>query len=568
MDFFSFILGLAFTKNKFKNSRTNHGDRTHKKSNNKKSKTHSDFNNIKNDIKSDNDLGSKINIDELRNGLVLTILTPPVICNTGAFPVIAAITNTRAKGSICIKSAKWTLNERVYKNELRNVIDASGNSLRAVEELRSREDALSDSEQKILKSRYEKLKSSTKYLRFNITKEMAKEIISQNSVNLSLTVEGEGMRDKKAVTITKEVRLQKNRILQKPPLIPGISNGNWYFGDTHSHSTYTWDFYFGDGIYTIEELKSLAIVAGLDWLTLTDHAYCLNSKKFETQRNTVTTLCDDNFAFLYGEELSCAELLNNTKSKDTCHCNGIMNDKFVPCSTDFFRKASSPDSQQGINNLKMNDGLVTINHPNWGKGKSEPWNFNINTYAYTHGETGMEILNGGWSETNKGSVTRWVDKRLLHGEKVFPFAGSDTESRNNLGKCYTVTYTDNLSQAGIKHNLSIGHHYVTTYPGLAFWAKKAGTSTWSWMGDTVSIESSIIELQLSYCDTTNSLNIYIMKGKTGWTSEQQVYNTSVSAGKGLISTKMNVEKDCYLRAFCIEEHDKGHRAFTTPIWFA
>ncbi len=505
------------------------------------------------------------NLNEIREDLALSIITPPIICKPKGFTVIAAVTNTRSKGSISIKSSKWTLNKKEYKTEFREELKASGDSLRTIEALRTRTDSLSEEELRKLKARYEKFKSGTKYLRLNLTSEMAEEIIQNETLELSLKVEGESIKDRKAVSITKEVKLQKNRILQTPPLAPGIVGGNWYFGDTHSHSTYTWDYYFGDGIYTIQELKAAAIVAGLDWLTLTDHAYCLNSKKYETQKNTVKALSDSSFAFLYGEELSCAELINNSKSRDTCHCNGIMNETFVPCSTDIFRKASSPDSQQGINNLKKYGGLVTINHANWGKGKTEPWNFNINTYAYTHGETGMEILNAGWSDMNEGSTTRWVDKRLLHGEKVFPFAGSDTESKNNLGKCYTVTYADKLSHANIKNSLTSGHHYVTTYPGLAFWVRKVGQSTWYWMGDTVSVGT--IELHLSYSDTTEGLNIYIMKGKAGWTSEQQVYSTAVGAGKGSITTKLKIEKDCYLRAYCIEENGRGHRAYTTPIWF-
>ncbi len=510
---------------------------------------------------------SSTNLSKIREDLTLSIITPPIICNCRGFTIIAAVTNTRSKGSIIIKSSKWILNKKEYRTELREELKASGDSLRTIEDIRTRTDSLSEKEQRKLKAIYEKLKSGTKYLRFNITNEIVEEIIQNETIELSLVVEGQSTRDRKVVNITKELKLQKNRILQKPPLAPGIVGGNWYFGDTHSHSTYTWDYYFGDGIYTIQELKAVAIVAGLDWLTLTDHAYCLNSKKYETQKNTVKALSDSTFAFLYGEELSCAELINNTKSRDTCHCNGIMNETFVPCSTDIFRKASSPDSQQGINNLKMYGGLVTINHANWGKGNTEPWNFNINTYAYTHGETGMEILNGGWSDTNKGSTTRWVDKRLLHGEKVFPFAGSDTESKNNLGKCYTVTYADKLSHSNIKNSLISGHHYVTTYPGLAFWVGKFGKSTWYWMGDTVSIENGIIELHLSFSDTTEGLNIYIMKGKMGWTSEQQVYSTAVGAGKGSITTKLHIEKGCYLRAYCIEENVRGHRAYTTPIWF-
>ncbi|MCL4517458.1 MAG: hypothetical protein M1379_18080 [Firmicutes bacterium] len=177
-------------------------------------------------------------------------------------------------------------------------------------------------------------------------------------------------------------------------MAPGAHHSDWYFGDTHSHSTYTSDFYFGDGIYTIPELKSAAKVAGLDWLVLIDHSYCLNTTEFNEQKSAVTSLSGSTFAFLFGEELSVAELVNGTKSSDTAHYNGVLNTSFVASQTDLFRKASSPGSQQGINYLKQSGGLAIINHPNWGTGLLEAWNFTINTYPYTHGETGIEILNG------------------------------------------------------------------------------------------------------------------------------------------------------------------------------
>ncbi|HEX2926874.1 MAG TPA: hypothetical protein VHP38_11580, partial [Ruminiclostridium sp.] len=374
--------------------------------------------------------------------LELSIITPPLICNPVAFPVIAVVTNTHDKGNVRINTMKWKWNGKEFKNDKSEEIEASGSSLQTVADLRRRKNSLTNDEKKTLKTQSEKLKNGTKYLRFSVDETMAKELIDKGSVKLSIDIEGESLTDKKAETVSAEITMKSGRIPQAPPVAPGAHHSDWYYGDTHSHSTNTWDYYFGDGIYTIPELKSLAKAAGLDWLTLTDHAYCLDAAAFNASKNTVTSLSDSTFAFLYGEELSCAELVNNVESYDTCHYNGIMNDTFVPCTTDIFRKASSPNSQQGINNIKQAGGLVTINHPNWGEGMLESWNFNIDTYPYTHGETGMEILNGGWSDTNNGSVTRWVDQRLLKGEKVFPFAGSDTESQNHLGECYTVVYAD------------------------------------------------------------------------------------------------------------------------------
>ncbi len=499
--------------------------------------------------------------------LEITLITPPVIVNAVSFPVVARVVNSRSDGDIVLKKAAWKWEDKENRKDLKEKIEAGGNALRLLNQLKNKRDSLSQDEQHELKAQHEKLKKATTYLRFTVTKEMAGEIQAKGSVKLALKITGENLAEQKAVDVLQEVILTAGRKPQKPPMAPGAHHSDLYFGDTHSHSTYTWDYYFGNGIYTIPELKSLGMVAGLEWLVLTDHSYCLDAAKYNEQKNTVTSLSDNAFAFLYGEELSCAELVNGVKIYDTCHFNGILNSTFVPSETNIFRKASSPDSQQGINYLKQYGGLVTINHPNYGTGSIEAWNFNINTYPYTHGETGMEILNGGWDDTNNGSTTRWIDRRLLKGEKVFPFAGSDTESSNHFGECYTVVYADNLTQTNIKDNLAAGHHYVTTYPGLAMWARKSGTTTWSWMGDTVTMGSGNAEVYVSYSDSYDVLDVYVMKGKSGWSQEQQVYSTSVAAGSSSFTINAAVEPGCYLRVYCKEKNDGNYRAYTTPIWF-
>ncbi len=512
-------------------------------------------------------------------GLHVSLVVPPVIREAVSFPVVAVITNDKVDGGILLQKARWHWGQKddnnyaEYTEDLAEELEPTGPARRIVNELRSRKGALTPGEISTLKAEYEKLKKGTTYLRFTVTQEMAAEIKARGAVKLAFTLTGRDLAALKAsatpeeIVVRQEAVLTAGRELARPQVPPGAHHSGWYFGDTHSHSTYTWDYYFGDGIYTIPELKSLAKAAGLDWLVLTDHAYCLDTTKFNEQKSAVTSLSDSTFAFLYGEELSAAELVDGVKSYDTCHYNGILNSSFVPCETDIFRKASSPDSQQGINYLKQYGGLVTINHPNWGTGAMEAWNFNIDTYPYTHGETGMEILNGGWDDTNNGSTTRWVDRRLLKGEKVFPFAGSDTESTNHFGECSTVVYADYLTQANIKANLGLGRHYVTTYPGLAMWARKSGTSPWSWMGDTLTMGAGTVEVYISYADSYDGMYLYVMKGKAGWSAEQQIYSTTVGAGNGSFTIYANVEPGSYLRVYCQEITDGNYRAYTAPIWF-
>lgn len=499
--------------------------------------------------------------------LQVTIITPPVVRKAISFPVIAAITNTYADKRIILHNATWYWNGIKFEKKLTGELKPCGNEERMIRSYRSRVQHLNDEEAKTLKMQYEKVARSTRYIRFTVTGEMAEELLSNGSAKLTLslnTLNAPGVRNGE---ICKTVVLKAGQVLESPQVPQGTYEKNLFIGDTHSHSTYTWDYYFGNGIYTIQELKSLAMAAGLNWLTLTDHSYCLDAGRYEEQRREVNTLSDSEFAFLYGEELSCAELVNGKKANDTCHCNGILNSAFVPSTTDVFRKASSPDSQQGINSLKQNGGLAIINHPKSGTGIWEAWNFNINTYPYTHGETGMEIINAALSHNdNRGSTLRWVDQRLLRGEKVFPFAGSDTESANHLGECYTAVFADHLSQKNIKTNLEEGHHFISTGPGLAMWVREKESFQWSWMGDTIAASCGMIEVYVSYCNNEGEMYIWIMKGKAGWSEESEMYSLKVDRKRGYVKVNINVETGCYVRAYCRGINNESCRAYTTPVW--
>lgn len=130
-----------------------------------------------------------------------------------------------------------------------------------------------------------------------------------------------------------------------------------------------------------------------------------------------------------------------------------------------------------------------------------------------------------------------------------------------------MVYADYLTQTNIKENLALGHHYVTTFPGLAMWARKSGATSWSWMGDTLAMGAGTAEVYISYADSYDGMYIYVMKGKAGWTTEQQVYSTMVGAGNGSFTINVNVEPGAYLRVYSREINDANYRAYTTPIWF-
>ncbi|MFZ5644138.1 MAG: CehA/McbA family metallohydrolase [Bacillota bacterium] len=392
--------------------------------------------------------------------------------------------------------------------------------------------------------------------------------ISRNEDVLSLQIDIEIEHIDKVKTYSLEKSISVIFFKEKPSVPPGFYGGHWYYGDTHCHSTYTWDYYFGNGIYTIPELKSLAMAAGLDWLAVTDHSYNLDESKYDVTKNETTALSDEDLSLFYGEELSARERGSGNYQNNTCHFSGVLNETFVSSVTDIFRIASAPDSQRAIDLLKNAGGLAIINHPGWGTKPFEAWNFAQKTYRFTHGETGIEILNGSWKKKNLGAVTRWVDQRLLKGEKSFPFAGSDTESDNHLGECYTVVYSPSNSRHDIKKSLSRGMHYVTTGPALSIWAKPKGSRAWNIMGSIILLGSAqVINIYVSYNWSASSMTIELTKGAAGQTRETILDKRTVNKGSGHYVVKASLQPGNYVRASAISETNASHRVYTTPIWF-
>nr|WP_243137287.1 CehA/McbA family metallohydrolase [Desulfofundulus thermobenzoicus] len=385
----------------------------------------------------------------------------------------------------------------------------------------------------------------------------------------SVTPDKANQKAVKVMALTREKTITVAPPLERPPVPPGASHSDWYFGDTHSHSTYTWDYWIGNGIYTIPELKSLAMAAGLDWLNLTDHSYCLDAGKYQEIKNQTTALCDPQFSFLYGEELSVREIKDGTTSDlDTAHYATILNETFVPSVTNIFRQAYSPNSQEGIDRTKNSGGLVVINHPQWGDRPLEPWNFNLKTYPWTHGENAIELINGPWDDPDLGAVTRWIEQRLLKGEKVAAVGASDTESQNRLGTAMTVTYAGNNTRQDIKTSLAGGKQYATTGPGLALWARPEGDFTWHWMGETVTAGTGRqVEIYVAKAWSTGSLDIKVMKGRAGAPSEETVDTRTLPAGSDSYTITVTVDPGTYIRAWAVDPANSGARAYTTPVWF-
>lgn len=519
--------------------------------------------------------------------VIIEVDAPPVLRRPVSFPVAVIVTNTGEKGQdLVLEELQVQDVDHPERHRTRLVVGARlegiGRDLEEFDKLKEKvrkakeqgvEPGVGPEEMRKKEKNLEKGKRITKVTvdlqQYAAELKPGKVLRLKVSVVVREATPG-GNEGTKGSVISKIKEIPVEPPLERPPVPPGASHSDWYFGDTHTHSTYTWDYWFGNGIYTIPELKSLALAAGLDWITLTDHSYCLDSSKYAAIKNETTSLCDGNFSFLYGEELSVREIKDGqTADLDTAHYAAVLNETFIPSVTNIFRQCSSPDSQQGIDQVKQAGGAVVINHPGWGDRWPESWNFNLKTYPWTHGETGIELINGPWDDPDLGAFTRWVEQRLLKGEKVAAFAASDTESQNQLGTAMTVPYTPANTQQNIKTTLLQGRHYVTTGPGLAIWAKLPGDSAWHWMGKTLPVGSGTqITLCVSRAWSAGNLEVRILKGRFGTESEETVDVRTLPAGSGSYTLMINVPPGSYVRAQAVDPGRTGAQAFTTPLWFS
>lgn len=476
--------------------------------------------------------------------------TPPVICRMVPFPVTIAVANTGSRrlrlNSVSIRH-RGSVRGRVYVGV---ELAPGGRPRRMPGRRKGLEGAVDDPglNQAAIKVWID-----------------PRGLINRGERGLELVagVETEETGKTETIRTARPVRLMLS--LEGPPLPGGLPSGNWYFGDTHCHSTYTRDYYFGNGIYTIPELKSLATAAGLDWLVLTEHSYNLSPALYERIKNETKSVSDESFSFFYGEELSARE--PGIFGANTCHYNGIFNDCFIPSITDIFRKARAPFCQQAIQMLKEAGGLVILNHPGWGVSPLEHWGFSIRNYGLVRGETGIEIMNGGWGRRNQGALSRWIDRRLLWGFRCLPFAGSDTESDNHLGECYTVVYSPSKGRDDIKRSLVRGRHYVTTGPGLAVFAGVEGRPGRYFMGSVVPLgRVGKVSIFVSYTWPDSPLTVELVSGATGQACETLLDSRLVTAGGGYYIYPAFLGPGTYIRASAVAADEKM-RAYTTPIWF-
>ena len=210
----------------------------------------------------------------------------------------------------------------------------------------------------------------------------------------------------------------------------------WYTGDFHAHTS------FSDGVYSPDELVTLARAEGLDFLSITDHN-TIGALSAFTIRPTMP--------IMRGIEITLKIGHFNVFDVDSWP---DWLDEMLPGENRHLSAVDWRDSNQMMGRCKEEGWLVSINHP-----YLSPWGWKDVETLLGHLDT-LEIWNDptweGNSWANPAAVDYWT--RLLNaGYRITAIGGTDYHYPTKQSDPYqprlsmprTYVYAENLSAAAI-----------------------------------------------------------------------------------------------------------------------
>jgi len=335
-----------------------------------------------------------------------------------------------------------------------------------------------------------------------------------------------------------------------------------YVGDLHVHSNLS-SVAAGCALesdnaqgYTLTQIKTRAKALGMNFISISDHGYCLDSNKWKKSQTESARLSDSGFLFSSGEEISVDE--DCIGGSDSGHLgSAFLNSVILPSPNNWFPR--SPGSQSGINLVNQQGGISIINHP-----KMTAWDWKcINS---SKNVSGIEIWNGLAADQNV--INWWVKDFLLKGKKVYGYGGSDshepdlTKTTSMMGLVYNVVYSGSLS--GIKTALKNGNSYLTNNGAFNFVISVSGINYGP--GENVSsYKGAALAIKAGY-NVNSGCSLRLCRGVIGNVSEV-CYNIKFISGSGIVNMMDWMDKKGgYYRAECYG--DSTRRIITNPIWIS
>lgn len=316
------------------------------------------------------------------------------------------------------------------------------------------------------------------------------------------------------------------------PLVP-----RWVSGDLHMHTVHS------DGDWTVEQLVTAALEAGLDFISITDHN--TNSHHADIERVKADR---KKLLIIRGEEITTYGGHTNAWGLPE---NSLIDFRVQPRDKTAMARVVAEAHRHGA--------LISINHPfgvcagcMWGYGKE------------AEGFDAIEVWNGSWDAADELAVGFW-DRLLQQGRRITAIASSDSHrAQNPLGQAAThLGVTGNLSEAALLQSIREGRAYLTsksTSPVVTFYAQSAHSSVPHFIGDVIRAGGDRrINFKIGAANLTSPAVISLISdGKV-------VQRLQTRADGSSQDVQLNISRDTYFR---IEVRDQSGTmlALTNPIY--
>ncbi len=269
-------------------------------------------------------------------------------------------------------------------------------------------------------------------------------------------------------------------------------------GDLHCHSSFS-----HDSVIPVEQVIAESIIAGYDFIALTEHNTLLHLQKDHSTKDLLV---------ISGYELTVTPI---------AHFNifGLRN--FIKKSAIYTKK----DMDEYLAYFKELGGIIQLNHPNADTFYSR--------FGYEYDINFLEILNDNFRKDDRQTLTDYQNL-LCEGRKLIATGGTDVHKNHTVRKVFNNVLVTERTEKAILAGLTAGRNYVTVNADGPIISLTCGNIL---MGGTVTYqEGQTIAISVKNITPGTIVKVYTSKGleatETYSATNESPYIREVSA-KGI-----------------------------------
>lgn len=365
-----------------------------------------------------------------------------------------------------------------------------------------------------------------------------------------------------------------------------------YAGDLHVHSCHgeavnacapssdcAAESFQTSGSFSYAQLKTQYQALDIDWITATDHSYCIASNaEYTAIVGEIAAINEPGFLAFPDIELSSEEG-GSQSGGDSANilCLFATPQNHMGAHGITSRKAGGSPGFLGFCSglagfaanaaaVRAEGGWPIVHHP---AADAYAWNSVAATQGIESGQMhGVEIWNGPTWNGEGNAVASWVDW-LLDGRILYGYSGSDThDAAFAFGANHAVLVDEPFSSENILSAVFGGRVYVSDQHSLQTEVTLGGEDLF--MGTLhalpvgASSQAATVNVHYDFGGDTATISVY--QGRAGDGSETLLCTSAPLTGAGVFPCAATVSGsvNSWYRA---ESVGAGFRAFTNPVFF-